>query len=96
MFEASESGETGARCEGPLRGGAWQLARGRGAPVGRGMPSAVSCDNRYENLMERDCGPHNPAEGQIRELRDEVRQLREMIPGMQTVQELVQMMCRDL
>ena len=69
MFEASESGETGARCEGAqgsLRGGhlhQWQRARGRGAPVGRGMPPAVSCDNRYENLMERDCGPLHPAEG---------------------------------
>ena len=39
MFEASESGETAARCEGAQgawRGGAWQRARGRGAPVGRG------------------------------------------------------------
>ena len=56
MFDASESGETSARCEGAqgvLRGGAWHQARGRDAPVGRGMPSAVSCDNRYENLMER-------------------------------------------
>ena len=87
IFEASEWGETGARYEGAkwvLCGHLhqWQRARGRGASVGRGMPPAVSCGNRYENLMERDCGPLHPAEGQIRELRDEVRQLREMISGM--------------
>ena len=88
MFEASESDETGERCEGApgaLRGDhlhQWERARGRGAPVGRGMPLAVSYVNRYENLLERDCGPHHPAGEQIRELRDEVRQLREMISGM--------------
>ena len=75
MFEASESGETGARCEGAqgaLRGGhlhQWQRARGRGVPVGRGMLPAVSFGNRYENLMERDCGPLHPAEGQPRTAR---------------------------
>ena len=42
--------------------------------------SHVTIDTK--NVMEKVCGPHNPAEGQIRELRDEVRQLREMISGM--------------
>ena len=66
MFDASELARLhGARCEeaqGVLYSGVWQRARSRGAPIGRGIPQAVSCDNRYKNSMERDCEPLNPAE----------------------------------
>ena len=42
-----DPGETGVR----------ERARGRGTPMGRWIPQAFSCNNRYEHLMERNCGP---------------------------------------